>query len=205
MNSNGHDMEIGGNDHDDNTGHGGLLEDSLSNFADIELDSTQSTLLAKGWGDLLNRLLSCRWMTLSSSALDAPELSFPGVYIISWGEDVTAGDQVKLEHVKYVGMSNSIRGTGGRLRQFLKAATGGTAKHSGGKRLRNHVEEIDAEPGLSRDPVLLFQSMTLRCTTKKSERSAQDLRVMGLVTWLEYELLALVRETNGEEPFLNSK
>jgi hypothetical protein len=58
-------------------------------------------------------------------------LRYPGVYLLAYGAKELEGQNVKIDDVYYIGMSNSAGGVRSRLRQFKSALERGYG-HSGG-------------------------------------------------------------------------
>ena len=134
------------------------------------------------------------------SVLNKPGIRFPGVYVISYSGAAVPGMRVTPKHVDYVGMTVSVGGIRSRLNQFLRA-TEGTSGHSGGLRLYRGQSKTPVDEKVN----FLFAFQYFPAETKKTFRTANDLRTMGHVACLEYYVLAHIREQCGREPRLNRK
>ena len=81
----------------------------------------------------LRTLFRRQWMPLHDEDWDADEqLRYPGVYLLAFTNQPLKGRGAHVDHVYYVGMSNSAGGVRGRMEQFKHAIEKG-GRHSGGK------------------------------------------------------------------------
>lgn len=148
------------------------------------------------------KLLSKNWTELTK-AINEIEKIYPGVYLISWSREELEGEKVQLKDVYYIGMTNAKGGVKSRLKQFRNGIIKGVG-HSGGNRWRkekNKGKEYDQKNGKK------FYSayVQIECIVIKGVRSADDLRKMGNITKLEYEMMALYKKETGGEPEGNKK
>ena len=101
-------------------------------------------------------------------------------------------------------MTNARNGLKQRLSQFYTGINKGVA-HSGGNRFfRDYLEGVPFEDVRLRENFWVAY-LALPCNVKKSERTQDDLRMMGKVVCLEYFVLAKIKKVKGEEPELNLK
>ncbi len=144
-------------------------------------------------------LLSKNWTELTNPIKDIKKKD-PGVYLISWYEKELEGEKVQLKDVYYIGMTNSKGGVKSRLKQFWNGITKGRS-HSGGNRWYINNGEYKS----SDNKKFYYAYVQIECTVDKEERNAADLRKMGNVTKLEYEMMALYKESENKEPAGNKK
>jgi hypothetical protein len=102
-----------------------------------------------------------------------------------------------LPDIKYIGMTNSISGLKGRLKQFDNTIIGKSG-HGGADRVRfkhqNYNELVNK----------LFVSISFfECNVKSNQ--SNDLRVMGEVAKFEYDCFARFVELFGVLPEFNDK
>lgn len=155
---------------------------------------------------MLKRLLSQRWASFESD-LSAPKGSeYPGVYLLAYTSRNIAAKRVQLADIFYVGMSNSLGGVRQRLKQFRNGIEKNTS-HSAGRRFFSEYSNgvaFSKRRGGSRKK-LYFAFVSVRCTVEKARRTPADLRTMGRIAKLEYDVIAHLKEKLGEEPKLNKK
>jgi hypothetical protein len=145
-------------------------------------------------------LLNRKWVKIEEVG-NLESLEFPGVYVLGFakGNVTIEGKAVKktIASLKYVGMSNNASGIHARIKQFKRGVTVGCG-HSAGNRLYN------PDNALSLNRVFVA-FVTVNCIIKKSERTEDDLKHMGLVNCLEYYVLSKYREIMSCEPEWNKR
>jgi hypothetical protein len=153
---------------------------------------------------LLERLFRQKWETLpgADKLKTCKALEPPGVYLLAFKNPYLCGERVRPKDIWYVGMTNE-GGLGNRLSQFVRAANGGTG-HSAGSRFRQIWLKRHGQQKLSA-MAPLYSYVAVHCETEKPWRSVNDLRNMGKVAALEYEVLAEIKRQTGFEPVLNKK
>jgi len=129
---------------------------------------------------------------------NAKDIKFPGVYIIAISEKNLENQKFEwIKEIKYVGMTNSIKGLKSRLRQFDNTIRGKRG-HGGADRFRykhQHYDELIDKLYVS---VFPFQ-----CDVESN--SPKDLRNMGEVAKFEYDCFAKYVELFNELPEFNDK
>ena len=125
-------------------------------------------------------------------------LKFPGVYALVISNDDLSGKQFSwIKEIVYVGMSNSLSGLKGRLRQFDSTILGKTG-HGGAERFRHdypkHEELV---------PFLYVAVASFEC--KVSSNTPAAFLVMGDVAKAEYECWATFVEVHKRLPKYNDK
>ena len=125
-------------------------------------------------------------------------IKFPGIYIIAVTENNIESQNFDwLTEIKYVGMTNSVAGLKGRLKQFDNTIIGKTG-HGGADRFKyeyqNYDELIDK---------LYVSVIPFACDVKSN--SPEDLRVMGEVSKFEYDCFAKYVELYKKLPKFNDK
>jgi len=129
---------------------------------------------------------------------NAENIKFPGIYIIAVSTENLEGRQFDwLSDIKYVGMTNSVAGLKGRLKQFDNTIIGKTG-HGGADRFRYEYQNYD-------DLIekLYVSVIPFVCDVKSN--NPKDLRVMGEVSKFEYDCFAQHVEVHGELPKFNDK
>ena len=150
----------------------------------------------------VNSLLSKNCDTLHNILKRQNDLKFLGVYALAYTTKKLEGKKVKIGDIFYIGMSNSLAGVRGRLKQFI-GSINGRQTHSAGMRLfRDYLNRVPFEDHVG-DKRLWAIALTFKCNVRKADRQATDLRTMGRVTCLEYYLLAHYRAARNCEPELN--
>lgn len=114
---------------------------------------------------------------------DAKGNKYPGVYIIAMSKNNIMSKAFNwLPTIIYIGMTNSISGLKGRLKQFDNTIIGKTG-HGGADRVRYKYQNYNVLINK------LYVSMShFECNVKSN--NPIDLRVMGEVTKFEYDCLA---------------
>lgn len=146
-----------------------------------------------------------KWLTFPESIDLMENGQFPGIYIFAYSEKKLEDREISIDDIFYVGMSNAVGGVKSRVNQFNSCIEGNAENHSGGKRFFNVFSNEIPYSEFGGDKKLYFQFFTLPCDVRKRYRSASDLRRMGLIAKLEYEMLAFIKENTGNEPELNKK
>src|SRR5207245_2063624 len=152
----------------------------------------------------LQKLFRQKWQRLPRAGeLKANRrLKPPGVYLLAFRNPKLRGKRVYPQDIWYVGMTNE-GGLGNRLGQFVQAAEGRTG-HSAGTRFCQIWLKRDRQENF-KAMVPLYAYVAVPCETEKPWRSVNDLRNMGRVAALEYNVLAEIKRRTGFEPVLNKK
>ena len=129
---------------------------------------------------------------------DLDNISYPGIYIISISHRNIDGEKFSwLSEIAYIGMTNSVAGLKGRLKQFDNTIIGKTG-HGGADRFRykhqNYEELIEH---------MYVSVVPFECDVKSSQ--PKDLRIMGKVAQFEYDCFAEYVELFGGLPEFNDK
>ena len=129
---------------------------------------------------------------------NAENIKFPGIYILAVSTENLDGKTFDwLSDVKYVGMTNSVAGLKGRLKQFDNTIIGKTG-HGGADRFRYKYQNYDE----------LIQKLYVSVVPfifDVKSNSPQDLRTMGEVAKFEYDCFARYVELYGQLPKFNDK
>ncbi|MEI8654875.1 hypothetical protein P4S57_20320 [Pseudoalteromonas sp. Hal273] len=123
-------------------------------------------------------------------------IQYPGIYICAiTGEDLSSKDFSWVTNIVYVGMTNSVKGLKGRLKQFDDTIKGKSG-HGGADRMRykyqNYNELVNK---------LYVAVAPFTCNVKSN--SPEDLRTMGQVAKFEYDCFARFTESFGYLPEFN--
>ena len=125
-------------------------------------------------------------------------INFPGIYIIAISEkNLEDNDFNWIPQINYVGMTNSVAGLKGRLKQFDNTI-GGRNGHGGADRFRFEYQNYDELVKNLYVSVRYFE-----CDVKSNK--PKDLRVMGEVAKFEYDCFAVYVEKFGSLPKFNDK
>ena len=126
------------------------------------------------------------------------DLRSPGVYALSVSaDDLSEAEFSWLPQIVYFGMTNSLAGLAGRLKQFDNTLNGKFG-HGGAERFRRdfpHAEELYSR--------LYVAVMPFKCNVASNEPA--DLITMGSVAKAEYECLAHFAGLFGRLPKYNDK
>lgn len=152
----------------------------------------------------IKKLLDKKWTNLLENYKNLKNNDYPGVYILAYTNKNLGGKSININDIFYVGMSNSRRGIKSRLKQFIDGINKNRS-HSAGMRFYKKYALGVPFNRLKRKETFFVQSLSLPCNVIKEERNAEDLRKMGKVTKLEYDLLAHIKEKTEKEPELNKK
>ncbi len=125
-------------------------------------------------------------------------IRFPGIYICAISNNDLSGIKFNWSSdIIYIGMTNSLAGLKGRLKQFDNTIIGKTG-HGGADRVRykhQNYQELVSN--------LYVSVASFKCNVKSS--TPEDLRVMGNVAKFEYDCFAQFSELFGELPEFNNK
>jgi len=128
----------------------------------------------------------------------APDIRNPGIYAIAISEKDIAGDHFQWIHeVVYIGMTNSIAGLKGRLKQFDNTIIGKRG-HGGADRVR--YKHQDYKKLVNK---LFVAIAPFNCDVQSNK--PKDLRVMGDVAKFEYDCFAQFVEKFASLPEFNNK
>lgn len=153
----------------------------------------------------VSTLFSGKWSEFDMKNIKKEENVFcPGVYLIAYSDVNLEGGGINSKDVFYVGMANSKRGVFQRLRQFYQGITINRS-HSGGKRFFREYAGGVSYGVLNNRKKFYFSFLSIPCEVLKSERLGDDLRIMGEVAKLEYDVLAYIKDKTDKEPELNKK
>jgi len=129
---------------------------------------------------------------------DLDGIKFPGIYCIAVSDnDLTKGKFNWISEINYVGMTNSINGLKGRLKQFDNTIIGKTG-HGGADRFRYKYENYDELV-----KKLYVSVCSFECNVKSN--SPKDLRIMGDVAKFEYDCFAIYSDKFNKLPEFNDK
>ncbi len=125
-------------------------------------------------------------------------IKYPGIYCIAISEtDLSNQDFEWISRITYVGMTNSIAGLRGRLKQFDNTIIGKRG-HGGADRFRfkyeNYQDLVDK---------LYVSVCSFECNVKSND--PKGLRIMGNVAKFEYDCFAEYVERFGDLPEFNNK
>jgi len=137
------------------------------------------------------------------------DLNYPGIYAISVTDTLLDGINFNyIEEIKYFGMTNSIQGLSGRLKQFENTVYKRKIQHGGAERFNfkylNQENLSDRNMKLTELNDRLYISVfPFVCDVKSN--SPFDLETMGDVTKAEYVALANYVKIHGNLPEFNDK
>jgi hypothetical protein len=136
-----------------------------------------------------------RWADRNQIAL----LKSPGVYAVAVSAKPLEGKAFSwLPEIIYIGMTNSVPGLAGRLRQFENTIRGTRCDHGGADRVRYKHQDFSA---LSKR--LFVAVAAIQCDVKAC--TPENLRAMGRVAKLEYDCFAEFVARHGALPEFNDK
>ena len=134
------------------------------------------------------------WLARESFA----QLRFPGVYALALTIDDLSDQAFSwLPQIVYFGMTNSIAGLKGRLKQFDNTIIGKTG-HGGAERFRHDFPQAS-----ELYPRLYVAVLPFECNV--TSNSPEDLITMGNVAKAEYECFARFSKLFGQLPKYNDK
>lgn len=126
------------------------------------------------------------------------DLGYPGVYALAVSGGNLEGKEFSyLCEIAYFGMTNSIAGLRGRLKQFDNTIRGKTG-HGGAERFC-----FDYPKSEMLVPNLFVAVLPFPCDV--SSNAPNDLLVMGMVAMAEYECFSHYASVFGELPRYNNK
>lgn len=126
------------------------------------------------------------------------DLSFPGIYALAISEKNLSDQRFTWpREIVYFGMTNSIAGLKGRLKQFDNTIIGKTG-HGGADRFRNDFQSAE-----ELNPLLYVAVRRFKCDVRSNLPS--DLITMGNVAKAEYECFAEYVTIWGSLPKYNNK
>jgi len=125
-------------------------------------------------------------------------IKFPGIYIIAISnKNLENNEFIWIQEIQYIGMTNSVAGLKGRLKQFDNTILGKTG-HGGADRFRYEYQNYDE---LIKN--LYVSVRYFKCDVKSNK--PEDLRIMGEVAKFEYDCFALYTEQFESLPKFNDK
>ncbi|WP_178861605.1 hypothetical protein [Thiomicrorhabdus cannonii] len=123
---------------------------------------------------------------------------YPGIYIAAISNENIAGESFGwIPEIIYIGMTNSVSGLKGRLKQFDNTIAGKSG-HGGADRVLYKYQDYE-ELTLK----LYISVRSFSCDVKSNHPT--DLRIMGMVAKFEYDCFAYFVEKFGELPEFNNK
>lgn len=126
------------------------------------------------------------------------DIKYPGIYIIAITQKNIENKGFNLcQEIVYIGMTNSVSGLKGRLKQFDNTIIGKTG-HGGADRVRYKYQNYDK---LIKE--LYVSICSFICDAKSNK--PDDLRMMGKVAKFEYDCFAWFVEKYGSLPEFNNK
>jgi hypothetical protein len=152
----------------------------------------------------VEKILEKKWQPLFGNFKEIENGKYPGVYLIAWTEKNLTGQEIELEDIFYVGMSNARKGLLSRLKQFIDGVEKNNG-HSAGMRFFKEYSNNVSLSKMQTGKRFYIVTSTFECDVNKKTRTANDLKVMGDICRLEYYLLAAIKERIGKEPELNKK
>ena len=125
--------------------------------------------------------------------------NYPGIYCIAISKSNLSEKEFSwIPEIKYIGMTNSIKGLKGRLYQFDHTIFGKSPSHGGADRFRFEYENYEK---LTKQ---LFVSVcSFECDVKSN--LPKDLKIMGSVCKFEFDCFAKYVEEFGSLPKFNDK
>jgi hypothetical protein len=121
----------------------------------------------------------------------------PGIYMIAISTNELHDTVPDFSDVKYIGMTNSIGGLLSRWRQFQSGLIRGV-RHSGANTIWEEYSDLKQDKDdsiydvktskIGKNETVYVCGFPVECNTK--EPTENDLRIMGKVAYLEYEVMA---------------
>ena len=140
----------------------------------------------------------CEWVAWSERKVIAGA-ACPGIYVIARSSSDLSGTRFTwLDRIVYVGMTNSVSGLGGRLKQFDATISGRRLRHGGADRVRLKHPNYEKLA-----PSLFVAVAPFKCDPKSN--LPRDLRKMGDVAKFEFECLAEYARRFKRLPQFNDK
>jgi hypothetical protein len=149
----------------------------------------------KNWHE---RMTFSNWTTWRDRS-DISGLTFPGIYILAISEQPLAKTPFQwLREICYVGMTCSLAGLSGRLRQFDDTIAGRRTSHGGADRMRfAHKHYVDLTSRL------FVAASPTNCDS--SRVCPETYRAFGQVVKQEFDCIAKYLEHFGSLPKFNDK
>lgn len=154
--------------------------------------------------ETIQKVFNKKWKPLQNNYKDIEDGIYPGVYLLAFTNQNLERKKAEPRDVYYVGMSNARKGLESRIKQFINGIEK-NGSHSAG--MRFFKEESNGIPFSKSNHTRKFYlvSLTFKCDVNKLTRTPNDLRIMGDICKLEYDLLAYIKEVTTNEPVLNKK
>jgi len=154
--------------------------------------------------DNIRKILNKKWKPLLDSYKNIEDGNYPGIYLLAFTDKNIEGEKVKPSDIYYVGMSNARKGLKSRVKQFLNGIEK-NGSHSAGMRFyKENSNGIAFSESIHKEKFYVVTS-TFKCDVHKLTRTPNDLRIMGDICKLEYDIIAHIKEVTNEEPKLNKK
>lgn len=154
--------------------------------------------------EYIRKILNKKWKPLIENYKNIEDGNYPGIYLLAFTDKNIEGEIVKPSDIYYVGMSNARKGLTSRVKQFLNGIEK-NGSHSAGMRFYKENSNGKAFSESNHLEKFYIVSSTFKCDVNKLTRTPNDLRIMGDICKLEYEIIAHVKEVTNEEPELNKK
>jgi hypothetical protein len=152
----------------------------------------------------IQKILNKKWKPLLENYKNIEDGNYPGIYLLAFTDKNLEGELVKPTDIYYVGMSNARKGLTSRVKQFLNGIEK-NGSHSAGMRFYKENSNGIAFSECNHLGRFFIVSSTFKCDVHKLTRTPSDLRIMGDICRLEYEIIAHIKEATNEEPKLNKK
>jgi len=152
----------------------------------------------------IQKILNKKWKPLLENYKNIEDGNYPGIYLLAFTDKNLEGEIVKPSDIYYVGMSNARKGLTSRVKQFLNGIEK-NGSHSAGMRFYKENSNGIAFSECNHLGKFYIVSSTFKCDVHKLTRTPNDLRIMGDISRLEYEIIAHIKEVTNEEPKLNKK
>jgi len=145
-----------------------------------------------------SRVRFSNWLPWSHRE-DYAGTDYPGVYVIAWSDSALDGRPFSWrQEIIYIGMTNSVAGLRGRLRQFDNTIAGRRTEHGGADRVRYRYRSYKRL-----QDALYVAVAAFGCDP--TSNSPRDLRTMGRIAQCEYECLAIFVQRLKRLPAFNDK
>jgi len=152
----------------------------------------------------IQEILNKKWKPLLENYKDIEDGNYPGIYLLAFTDKNLDGEIVKPSDIYYVGMSNARKGLTSRVKQFLNGIEK-NGSHSAGMRFFKENSNGIAFSECNHLGKFYIVSSTFKCNVHKLTRTPSDLRIMGDICRLEYQIIAHIKELTNAEPKLNKK
>ncbi len=154
--------------------------------------------------NLVRQLMSKTWAPLHVGRISLEYGQYPGVYLLAYSSKKLNGTKIKLADIFYVGMSCSLGGVKSRLLQFQRGIEYGKSHSAAIRFFKVHAGSVPYSQ-LKRRNEFFVASISIPCKVGKANRTPEDLRKMGMIAKLEYDVLAHIKAKREREPWLNKK